>query len=51
MSAMHKRRPWAVSKTFVWVLTGKGGFGWGDAVGLVEVEAGRDAGCIVRGED
>lgn len=45
MSAMHSRRPWAVSKTFVWVLTWCGTEGWGDAAGLVEVLAGRE-GCI-----
>ena len=49
MSAIHNRRPCAVSKTFVCVLTWYGTCGWGEAAGLVDVLAGRD-GCILRGE-
>lgn len=45
MSATHSKRPWAVSKIFVWVLTWWT-VGLGEAAGLVEVLVGRDSGCI-----
>ena len=48
MSAIHSSRPCDVSKILVCVLTWCCGFGFGDAVGRVEVDAGRDTGCILE---
>ena len=48
MSAMQSSLPWAVSKTFVWVFTWYCGLGFGEAVGRVEVEAGRERDCILE---
>ena len=50
MSAIQRSLPWAVSNTFVWVFTWKGGGReLGEEAGRVDVDAGRDAGCIFDG--
>ena len=49
MSAMQRSLPWAVSNTFVCVLTWYGGLGFGVLVWRVEADVGRVRFCILKG--